>query len=1041
MNLPRFTGPALLSALAPVLAPVLALAVLPAGIAQAQSLENLEDRDEQFFDGLRQRHLTEVLDFYIQAYPAKDEMAQKLRTILSARTVSEDAWRQWQVATTEAERNRLQAAAWAAEERVIAAMAERLKLVEGNNKYLVDAYFWGSQLSEEILARALVSYSARALDTYEYGAPDASQRAAVEKLMPQALLVTQFSRRRMDDIVRNLAADAGFRDKVLRDGYSFLIQEHKALQSKYYFAMAAMAMTLLPDSHPYYANLGKDPAFPNQAATPEEERKRLAKMAKDAVDSVATDHALPEETRDKAAYVLGRALTRLGKYPQAETECFKPLITDASQRWDGVLALAAMGRGMAFAGKPVEGALFIRDNIDNSSHVRQAFEQGDIYPYLFLADAAHRILREVADKETDPAKKQAALDRAYGDPYGRVLSEERLTPVRNALFLRWEKEFKDMPDRMKPAAVSAGIALVVLGEVSGKDGLVEQTERAFQDSIQSGEFKPTPEYQKLAGELQPKLERARAEVLRFTGAGGSESGRAQALHVAALSEFMAARAGIGLVQEAVPVDPMSQTAHAAALHWLAIAAELPAQPQAAEAMSASMYLLHRLHTDGKYADDYVKAATLLFTDKYKGLPAAQNEAVYFADRILLPAGKNAEATKVLALVLPDHETYWYALQKTVQAYDGAARRLVQQREALRAAGKDAEAKAMDPQVQAAWEALKSSAAGVVIAAANVTGQARESALIARAAASLALAKAQAGLGNENLALRALEKFETEFSPDQIKGDPQEPRVAALKAALASMSDSVGAFRLRLQVEAGQLNEFRAASATLLAGDSEKALNLVKAIVRDFRNETMSLRDLAETASGSMRAQYEDRRRRYGSALLTLTELLTQKLAASSSAEQRQWLDLLKLQALAASGNTKDAVVEADRLTKEAEARKTADGKPGRPTLGLLMATAIVKYEHALTLSKTDPERIKLLNDCSEKFSNVIKAFVQKQNRPAEYWEAYYYRFAAAVAADSKTVGDIPRIIGQLKDKDPTLGGEPWAERIERLGLRVQAGGK
>ncbi len=1018
--------------------------------ARGQTLNELQRQDSHFIDWMKEKGAAEAMAYYAKEYPSNDPKVVVSMRIAVERTTIEAAREKARNLQSAAEVNQVFLEMRKATESLLQAERDRCEKFGDDDV----AVLWQNQLLSDILEEYLRVYRNNAVEVYEYGSPNDDQTKAYEEWMPLAFAQANRASAVAFESQGKMISDGKYGRQLTKLGLKTKVQDAQSA-AKYWLGSTAFGMTLLPDNHPYFAKLGKPGglAVPQQKATIADERKRLLALALDAVGS--ND---PANLSDELKALGARALAAQGKFAEAKkyaNALNAAEFTAAAQAPLAARTIAVKAKVLAAAGAMDEAVKTLRlEALQNPALAADLAAKGT-RSYLFVCDAAHRLLMD-ASKKAQPAAAVELLNKAFMEPYADVFSDQpdpgldpevaaAIRQLRPELNARWKQQFAAVPLAQIPPAVASGTIMLEMGELLGPGGLWEKVKTAVA-------AKQAPDANDVKS-LTEKMRRIESGLLPLS-THPVKVVRAKMLDQLALLRYLGIQAGISLVADpAINISLLDQTAHAAALNWLAIADEMPETSQAPQAMEYATFILRTQLDAGLYAADYLKCCGVLFA-KYPNSPAALRELTKYSD-LLAGQGKHKEAEEILGKMPKTDNYYFIARQKMVSLKDRNRKALQGAADSAKAAGTpSAEA---DAKFQAALADVIQFADGLVNEAKQVAKEApgyrRASAVSVRASTLVLLANAYNAKGNPQQGVALLDSLESEFSQDAIKPEDVEGNEDALKNmrdGLAAQVEWGQICRMRMLMDAGLGDQVKTRAQQLLASGNAQSVAVLRGLNRDLKVEVDSLKDEISAAKfAPYRAELEVRRQRYGKAMLDLTELLRAKLLATANEQETDYLNVLLVQSKSASGDTAGAVALAEQLLAGQEADIKA-GKRKSRSLNLILGAAQATFDHAKSiLDANSKERQSMLAAANKSAKRIVDNFRRNApgatGYPVEFYEAFWVHMSALEALPLNSSRNMPAIraslpnaIKAVREADPK-GYEalPWNSRFEKLMLRLE----
>lgn len=355
---------------------------------------------------------------------------------------------------------------------------------------------------------------------------------------------------------------------------------------------------------------------------------RLFEQAYGQARPLAVDSTLPPAIQVDAALLAARAAVRLGRLDDAAA--MLAVVDEGDVQGVAAFAAALTRAAMAAAGGDVPRAEAML-----AAALTSPPAASDPTFTLLARDARYRLA--MRQPGADPA---AALEvyRPLFEARGGDDAHEALQ--RQVLALRWQKQW---PDAIAAETLPPFVVLAMAD--------------AFLQSGRAAE----------ARNRAATFDRARTmtEALLRRGDALDAAATATAMHLRGWA-----------IYEAAPLAPLAQLEAAGV--WTDLAREHPQSELALAALGDAVVLLRELHrapagVDGDAARQaYAHAASLLLTS-FPTSAAADDERLYYAHAVLMPAGRFDEATVVLGDVPATHRDYLTAQRERLYARLGVYR--------------------------------------------------------------------------------------------------------------------------------------------------------------------------------------------------------------------------------------------------------------------------------------------------------------------------------------------------------------------------------
>lgn len=829
---------------------------------------------------------------------------------------------------------------------------------------------WQTDLAELRLTSELQAMHEQAQLFYEFGVATAEQEAAFAEAAVEALAATIDANLRLFELRGDIGRDEDLSRELRQSGmFDRLFEEYEPQRNPFFLAQAAYAVTLLPDDHAYFRNLGGHDVIVDQESTPTDERHRLRELAVEQLEPFVTGTVDAPGAQVMALALSGRALVRLDRISEG-LELLERAVDDAES--PHVELIAELSRAVALheQGDADLALLALEDLAEHELVTSQPLFR------LLLTDAEHRLLLAGAEAQSDAARTEA-IAAAYR-PYMALLDDADRTDdgdaLRHYIYRRWERTVGDEEDLSDhPPVVRLGIAQ--MSRIEGQRA-VQQARRQEQEP---------------AAEAIAKLERAIALCEPLVAGEASEAVRASALFNQAIATYWLAPDRIG-------------TRLATAGLFTDLAEAFPDHGRAENAIATAVAMLRGLHRlDGRPEEvdaAYRRAAELLF-DQYVELDAAADERLYFGFSVLHAEGRHEEAIAMYERVPRGHGDYFEAQRERVYAL----------RELFRQAAGDDRDEAAD-RVRRAAERLGEEAEAAIAA-----GEHSQRARRAAAGALLVRADVTAAAGEPDRALGLLDDFEQEYpEEDDLVREALEQRILMLIEA--------GEDQQQLAREAAAQSDRRehAERAEALMG---RAVEQARRMMQRFPDDAAAVIDEVlvelEQRIDRQRAEAADAVRREAEHLRASANQMAHVAAELADTlvewargqdfdeEQMIAFELIQAKSLRLAGEPERAVSVLEPLMQ----RFGGD------------AELIHEYAEARFAEGGD----EALQDAARHYDQLITGL--QPPYPSLWWNAWMRRLQINDQLGQAT-DTIAMRVRQLRQTDPDLGGPPYRGVLERL---------
>ncbi len=750
------------------------------------------------------------------------------------------------------------------------AIRTQVELIKSNPDHRMRP-MWQTDLAELLLIQQVGNVGNRAELFYEFGIPNNEQREVFHDAVLTAYVMSNQSYEGFDALRGQMGRQPEIRRELEESGVLYSLERYQDILTPLFLAHAAYYMTLLPDNHPYYADItaGRpNPDVPARASSIALERARLLEDAMTMVEPFARDAADPYGVR-KAAMSLAGRISNGTKDFGAAVDMLTPVVADAAIR-ETVLHLgASLALAYAEAGEAQFGEALDRLG-DMESHPLVAATPTF---RLLVADATHRILLQDIGRH-DAAQQQLMLPTAY-EPYFNMLNalpEAERPQWQGYIFVRWEASIPpDANITTYPAMVRLAVAELARSRAE------ESVSQAIAGS---------------AGADATKLDEARAHFDRAIEAGESLTG--EDVPPAIRARGMMSLGWSILRKEEIAEDGQNIAAMFRGIDiLLEVADKHHTEPVAADAITIAANYANTLHVmsaqqpiPGAEAV-YERVGQVLFT-KHDNTPVAENQRVYFAQTMLQNKGKLAEAVEMYGKVRVDSDWYFPALVQRLftleilwlQSDAGASREfaaqtLLESAEALADEGQRTIDQARNP--QRVTEATRAVAVSRLVRAALATAARDYEAAIA-----------------------VLDGFEEDY--------PNEPEYTSM-----AIERRINAF-----VAANRLDEAAAAARQMMTDFPDSAAFIINKVLETLEQEIDSLTSRAEaTQVAAQKQEFITSRTQRAAVAVTLSEVLLE-WAKVQGFDDEQMLSyrLPVIKALRLSGQAQEAVTRIEPLSKQ-----------------------------------------------------------------------------------------------------------------------------
>ena len=824
---------------------------------------------------------------------------------------------------------------------------------------------WQTDLAEQLLLQYLPRLRLYAVEFCEFGVPTQEQRQARDQAVPEALELLSDADLRFFQLQTDLPREPNhFENRVVTGLWDRMMKEYYKASTPYLLGQAAYFTSSLGEDHPYYQNLGQNPRLPRQRKDPAQERARLLDLAIEKLQPFTADLSDPYRLRLASTCVMARAMLHQSSNVTAAREKLETVIGADKNDSTDLVAHLAKARALDMDNQHAAA-------IDTLTALKRhpVVEADPIYR-LLTVDQIHLSLLARA-QETDEAHRAQSVNKSY-EVYEQLLTDPQLGEyaglLKNYIYKRWGAALAGNADvgKMSPVVVRA------VGEIL----LIEGQNLAIEAKNHSNEGQ-TQLAKDLREEAFPKLDESiRLNTLLIDQPQAPPSTRADAMFNLGWALYF--RAQDEEIDTAMEIE--------AAKTWTDMADQLPGQPNAEQAITTAVAVLHPMFDNPgrppQIGEAYERACQVMF-DKFPTCDAADNERVYYAFHVLSQRGRYEEAVAILSQAPPNHPSYFEARREMLVNLkaildqgdkpldqESAVRRLVETATALLREIDQLRSPTPDSHKTKGW-------------------------------AKLMLVDAALARNEIDKALNQLEGFEKEFEdePDLVRQALQRGIVAL---AQADRFDDV-------VIRAEKMMEMFPDDASVVIDD----------VLTDLDRQIESLRAQAvETLVTDEAQRFRDRAIRTARSAEQLARLLRDwALKQDLNAQEMLFYDLLLAKAVRMAGKPDGAI---DLL------KPILEQFPNDPTILHQMAEALY--------SKGDETS---MVEAGNAYYDTLIAGLDGQDDPELkrlWWNAWMRRLQISDRIDQGT--DVIALrVRQLEITDPSLGGEPFRSEMKRLELK------
>lgn len=931
------------------------------GLAASIAMAGAEQRfaSHRLVDALVERGMTDLLEHLVASDPAADP-AESLELVY-----------------------RIHLSRWEDTTTGLTMRVEQLQLGIEKIRDLVARFpdhisrpIWQTDLAGLLLFQTLDNAEVAGL-FYEFGVPTDRQAEIFEAAVAEAIQELFDAAHRLFILQGELPKKADHTEKRVNTGqWSRLIDQYAKLRTPFYTGLACLYAAMLPDTHPFYADLAKpNRKLPRRANTIEAERDRLRRHGVFVLEQIVENQRDTYGVRTAALSVTGRLLLAQGRDEQAAA-FFADVAALAKSDTVPHLVLQAARTRMAHAAGDTAAWQDLVETMRASE-----LSGRDIFALLLVTDLEHRLRVQDAGAATED-KRTAVLAEAYR-VYDTLFNDPRYAAraddVRRYVYGRWKRavaeaeNLSDLPSMMLRAA----------GRLTIDEGEVLRSEAgAAAGAEQATHWDKALEHYRRAIQIYTVL-RSRPDL---TAADRAEAGF---------------NMGLAIYRQDEQSDELALEA---ASQWLALAIELPEQQVSGVAISHAADVvgeLRRAHPDDTEIDDFYHRVVTTMFEVHPHAPGVQRRRVYHAEDVLMPAGRYAEAIELLGVLAArsSKPSIYFAAQTNLliclQALHDAASSETQV--PRRAAWREA-AKRVGEEARAALQGGETDGQGsIATALAN--------AVMAEAAMLLVEGKAAA-------AAERLRSIETIDVPANVLNAAR----SQLIVALAQMGEAV---RAREEAE------------RLMATAPDEAASVIYEVVTGMGRqvETMRLEAAMPTTTDARRQALGEQSRSMAAGSVRLATLLVEwarKQPGYSEADVAG-VRIVLARAKTVAGMTGAAIEDLKNIVAALDVFQD--------DLGWLNAMGEAEFQGGASQpgnARSDAQRKHLIE--SAKWYDTILSGVQPDatgGYPPLWWNAWMRRLQVSDILDTGTE-DISLRVRQLRLTDPELGGQPYKGELIRL---------
>jgi hypothetical protein len=608
-----------------ILGLLLAGAMASPALAQADKLDKV-----RFIEGLRKEGLGDLLKRYTQTEPSKDPVLLKQvlvnQLLLDYQEKMDESFKMRDSGNLiKAEEIRKEAVSFFTK----AIDARRVMIKEFADHE--ERPLWQTDLVEMLLTEYLRAINNNAGEFYEFGVPSKEQKEIFEKYIPEAIEQISDADDRLFNLQGTLPREADHTSKRVNTlVWQRMMEQYFKTRTPYFAALAAYYAASLPESDPFWKNVGKNPLIRKQKNNYKEERDRL--LREETIERLekffTNKDAEYAELRRVANTLIGRAMIARGNPKEGLVRIEQAMPADVPgqvpipKSLNNLTAQLAKIKGLGADAKTVPAAVKLaKDLLGDTPHPIVA---SNLSMRVLVTDALHNLLLQQANTLSGDAKIKA-LDEAY-KPYLEIIGRKDLDQgkqemLRMFIYGRWESSIPENADlnTLPPIVVAA------IGDMALLNGqALDRQATALQATDPKG-----------AAALRAQ---ASVKFKRCIEVGGKLVERKDLGAMAAGTAIYDTAVAFFLLNQG---DPNNQLVAANLL--LKMAQQYPEHPRSVDAMSYSISFLQELYRNPNHppATDYLyhQAFKTQVSDSYKNIPNNDFQRLAYVD-LVLSGGRN-----------------------------------------------------------------------------------------------------------------------------------------------------------------------------------------------------------------------------------------------------------------------------------------------------------------------------------------------------------------------------------------------------------------
>lgn len=1014
-------------------------------------MEQLYRNDDQFIQGLREAGMSELLGRFVEQVEARgglEPIAQRqLQIALHEFAASERFQRAVEQNGVDPERAQ---ALFLESRAAYESLLEEQQLLIDENPQDERVPMWQTDLASMLLDTYLPTYFNNASWFYDYGVPTPEQAEAFERSVVQALELASDARFRIESLTSRLGSDGGALRTRLEEMNIFfdLRQEYGQRRTPYWFAHAAYYVAMLPDTHDYYRTVGNNPAIRNQAASAADERLRLL----ESVEAVAAGNLQNDPGVGLSVKLLGgRALVRMDdpdRVDEGVDDYLDPVITGASDSWQGFLASLAKARGREAVGE-LDTATEILEGMAKHTFVTQQLANGNAYPRLIVADLLHRLLLKPADGARG-ADRLALLAEAYEKPYLPLVSNDPVNFFGPFLYRRWSEQVDPADDPASfPPMVRMGVGQMMTerGSVPSNE-LIYLATNAPLANIAIPAERDQEQRRREALLQQARGDLATAERFNETLIDETIDGpvRARGLMSLAFAKYYLAE--LAKYYGGADGDSIAPYFEVAQL-WAQIGIDLPDTEQAEQATGFAVTLLQQFDqlantgpggvTNAAYRDAYRAAIDVMYR-YWPTNDTAHALRVYTGFFVYELSGDLEKAIAVYEAMPQGHPDYFEARRQMVLAmqkvYDNVSDEL--RRKEMTGAAEDTEVARQNLEQEVARlreeqermrRDLLSVAELLMIDAEDEAEHGNDprrrfSAATAQGGALIAIAAMESDGGDAEAALELLDGFEFDYNPTgplaglvQAQADPEKA-----KEQLDGLIQSAQERRILALVAGGELDRIGDEARAMIGSYPDVAAGVVNGVLKRIEDQIRNYEQVRDKALLPVnREDAQQQITRLAGVATQLSELLVTWAKNQGYTGTRLLpFELGLARALLLANRPDDAVPLMDAWIEEF---------PNNFDVVMLAADCRIAAAR-----KTGDRSVDTISPALDLYYKIILYYnSQPGEKPRRFWEAWLKALQTLDYVGGTTAREIPDKVRMLENRvSEDLGGPDFKPRFQEL---------